>query len=128
MQRAADEVINAVVSLPPTDSVLVTTRNVPRLRWTGLGPTLQRLSVATNRPWPPTLDVRCEEASTAIATSDGPIVVAFASHCPGLRGGSRQVLTRYRYVNWSDWAVAQDVIAVEVFSPAGVPKQLLPAP
>lgn len=128
LQRAASQVIDAVVSVSPTDSVLVSTPYRVRLAWIGLGPSLQRLSVATNRPWAPTRDALCEEAASVLARSPHPVVVVFAAHCPGVPRGTRQVMTRYRYVNWADWSIAQDFLRVEIFGPAATLQPPLPAP
>lgn len=118
LQRASSEVIDVVKALSQADSVLVSSPYRPRLAWTGLGPSLRRLSVATNRPWGPTRDVLCGEAAGALTGAPHPVVVVFAAHCPGVPRGTRQVMTSFRYVNWAQWSIAQDFIRVEIFDPA----------
>ena len=116
VQRASDAVVEAVASAPNIDSVVFATAWPTEPAWTGLGPTFFRLAAATDRPWPPTREVRCASIPRILEASDRTAIVAFASHCgAGLRG-TQSVTAVHRSGEWSRWRMAVDTVRAEIFT------------
>jgi hypothetical protein len=113
VQRAADQLVVAV-NAQGADSVFVGTRTLAVPAWIGLGPTLSRLAAATDRPWPPTRDVRCGDIDSLVASRARAAVIAFATHCPLGTWSSMRITTVHRFIDWSRWRVASDSVQVGI--------------
>jgi hypothetical protein len=118
VQRAADSVVARVTGEPLIDSVFVATAYAAVPAWVGLGPTLYRLSVATDRPWPPTHDIRCEEIDQRLRELARVTVVVFLSQCSGRTVSDRPVVARFRRVEWSQWRIVEDSLRADIFMSA----------
>jgi hypothetical protein len=59
--RTVDAVVGVVAQQPQLDSVFVASNITLYPAWTGMGPSLRRLAAVTDRGWPSTRDIRCED-------------------------------------------------------------------
>jgi hypothetical protein len=107
LQRAVDAVIETVHTANRADSVFVTAPPRPLgLEWTGVGPSMSRLARATDRPWPPVREIRCEDVR---APAVNVVVVTLQSFCVGLPF-STHVAHQFPVLNWAQWSLDHDSV------------------
>jgi hypothetical protein len=116
VQRTADGLIERIAAGNGVDSVFVATIVQARPEWVGLGPTLNRLALATDRPWPPTRDILCSEVESVHQTAARIEVVSFAMSCLPRSATADRVVARYRSVDWVAWRIRTDSVQAHIAS------------
>jgi hypothetical protein len=97
------------------DSVHLATNHNAALAWIGRGPTLHRMAGATERPWPPTTEIRCSEISTRLRSRNRSVIVAFATDCPLVNRGYADLVTDFRIMDWRAWRVRRDSVLARIY-------------
>ena len=118
VQRANDSLLTIVAERRDVDSVLVATARPFARESEGFGPTLKQLASATERPWPPTRDIRCEEAGERLRSRARITVVIFISQCDGPLRKTTKVVAYYRRVDWPQWRLVDDSVRADIISDA----------
>lgn len=116
MQRTADGLVERVAAMADVDSVFVVTAVLAKPAWVGLGPTLNRLALATDRPWPPTRDILCTDVDSVNEASLRIEVVSLAMACLPESPKTDRVVERYRTLDWAGWRIRTDSIQAQIFS------------
>jgi hypothetical protein len=81
VQRRDEWVIAFVADSADADSVQFATMRPPPYDWLGFGAAMTRISTAKGHPWPPTRNVSCDDARTALGSRTGLVTVNFESSC-----------------------------------------------
>jgi hypothetical protein len=98
------------------DSTLVGVPGVPRLAWTGLGPTLGRYVLATTGHPVSSLvrDISCAELEAALRSSSKLLIVSYHVRCGGLSHPDVSIRRYFRYLDLSTFELSVDSIRADL--------------